>query len=250
MDEHTILGIDVGGTGIKGAIVDIQTGELLTERIKLLTPQPATPEAIAAKMAELVDIHEYSGIIGCGFPAVIKKGVIHTAANIDDSCIGVNAEKVFSEATGCPMKVLNDADAAGIAEMYFGGGKGKEGLVLLITIGSGLGSALFIDGKLVPNTELGHIFLNNQVAEHYASNNARKKYDLSIDEWGKRFKKYLQHIERVLSPDHILLGGGISKRFEEFAEFIRIDTPVEPAQMFNAAGTVGAAYYGYRLLSD
>ncbi|MCB0549387.1 MAG: ROK family protein [Phaeodactylibacter sp.] len=248
MQERTILGIDVGASGIKGAVVDIETGQLLNDRLRLETPDPATPEAMAATFAELVRLHNWNGLVGCGFPSIIKEGVAYSAANISEKWIGTNVVELLSIASGCPVEVLNDADAAGLAEMRFGLGKGEMGVVLLITIGSGLGSALFIDGKLVPNTELGHIFLRNQknVAEQFASNNARKREDLSWEEWGIRFNEYLQNIERILNPDLILLGGGTSKRFDKYDSYITVRTPIKPAELLNAAGTVGAAIYAYQ----
>ena len=242
------MGIDVGASGIKGAVVDIETGQLLNDRLRLETPDPATPEAMAATFAELVRLHNWNGLVGCGFPSIIKEGVAYSAANISEKWIGTNVVELLSIASGCPVEVLNDADAAGLAEMRFGLGKGEMGVVLLITIGSGLGSALFIDGKLVPNTELGHIFLRNQknVAEQFASNNARKREDLSWEEWGIRFNEYLQNIERILNTDLILLGGGTSKRFDKYDSYITVRTPIKPAELLNAAGTVGAAIYAYQ----
>ena len=248
MQERKILGIDVGASGIKGGVVDINSGQLLNERIRLETPDPATPKAMAETFGELVRRHNWSGLVGCGFPSIIKDGVAYSAANISHEWIGTNVVETLSLACGCPVEVLNDADAAGLAEMQFGLGKGEMGTVLLITIGSGLGSALFVDGQLVPNTELGHIFLKNQkkVAEQYASNNARKREDLSWEEWGIRFNEYLENIERVLNPDLILLGGGTSKRFDKYDSYITVRAPVKPAQLLNAAGTVGAAVYAYQ----
>ncbi|MCO6479813.1 MAG: ROK family protein [Phaeodactylibacter sp.] len=248
MQERTILGIDVGASGIKGAVVDIETGQLLNDRIRLDTPDSATPDAMAETFAELVRQHNWRGLIGCGFPSIIKKGVAYSAANISEEWIGTNVVEIFSLACGCPVEVLNDADAAGMAEMQFGLGKGEMGTVVLITIGSGLGSALFIDGKLVPNTEFGHFFLKNQkqVAEKYASSNARKREDLSWEEWGIRFNEYLQNLERVINPDLILLGGGASKRFDKYDSYITVRTPVKPAELLNNAGTVGAAIHAHQ----
>ncbi|HQU57788.1 MAG: ROK family protein [Phaeodactylibacter sp.] len=248
MQERHILGIDVGASGIKGAVVDIETGELLNERIRLETPTPSTPEAMAETFAELVRAHKWKGLVGCGFPSIVKHGIAYSAANIDKDWMGQNIIEVFSMASGCPVEVLNDADAAGLAEMRFGLGKGVDGVVLLITIGSGLGSALFIDGRLVPNTELGHIYLEGQkqVAEVYTSNNARKRENLSWEEWGQRFNEYLLHLERTFNPDLILLSGGASKRFDKYESFISTQIPVKPAQLLNAAGTIGAAVYAYQ----
>ena len=194
MDHSKVLGIDVGASGIKGAIVDINSGEMLTERLRLPTPQPSTPEEMAATFRTLVRMHYWSGPVGCGFPAIVKRGVAHSAANIDDAWVGTSVEKTFSEASGCPVHALNDADAAGLAEMQFGLGKGKDGTVLLITIGSGLGTALFSEGELVPNTEFGHIRMHGQIAEHYAANSIRKEEDLSWEEWGYRFNEYLHYL--------------------------------------------------------
>jgi polyphosphate glucokinase len=247
MEDTKVLGIDVGASGIKGAIIDIRSGELLTERVRLETPQPAIPKAMAETFRTVVRMHNWKGTIGCGFPAIVKKGVAHSAANIHNDWIGTSIEKLFSEVSGCHVHALNDADAAGIAEMQFGLGKGKDGVVLLITIGSGLGTALFTDGRLVPNTEFGHLLLNGKVAEHYASNSVRKVENLEWDVWGHRFNEYLHHIERLLSPDYIILGGGISKRFEEYAHYLDVKTPVSPALLYNNAGAVGAAYYAYSL---
>ena len=240
-----MVGVDVGASGIKGAIVNIETGELLTERHKLPTPKPATPQAMAGTFAELIKMLDWSGPIGCGFPAIIKKGVAHSAANIDTSWIGTNVEEIFSSACGCPVKVLNDADAAGLAEMSFGKGKGVDGVVLLITIGSGLGSALFVNGQLVPNSELGHIYLQNEekVAEFKASSAAKKREDISYEIWGKRLNDYLVHLDRIFSPDRVILGGGISRKFEKYGKYLDITVDVVPADLRNNAGSIGAALY-------
>lgn len=248
MQEHYILGVDVGASGIKGGVVDTQSGTLLNERLRLETPLPATPEAMAETFAELVRLHEWKGPIGCGFPAIVKHGVAHSAANISPEWIGKNIIEIFSLACGCPVEVLNDADAAGLAEMRFGLGKRVGGTVVLITIGSGLGSALFIDGRLVPNTEFGHLFLHGQIAELYASNNARKRENLSWEEWGQRFNEYLVYIERVINPDLILLSGGASKQFDKYEPYLTVEVSVKPAQLLNAAGTIGAAVYAYQQL--
>lgn len=239
-----VLGIDIGGSGIKGAIVDTEKGEMITERIRLETPKPATPDAMAKTMKELVkQIGWKDGIIGVGFPAIISNGTAKSAANIDKSWIDTSVSDTFKEVTNCPVIAVNDADAAGIAAMQFGAGKGQEGVTLLLTIGSGIGSAMFIDGELVPNTELGHVFLEGMIAEHYASNNARKKFDLSWEEWGKRFNHYLTHINRLFSPDLVLLGGGISKKYEKYGKYLSNDINVKAAELKNDAGIIGAAYY-------
>ena len=247
-ENQYILGIDVGASGIKGGIVDLKKGELLAERIRLETPSPATPEAMAKTFSELVKLHNWKGPIGCGFPAIVKNGVAQSAANISKDWIGKNVSKMLSKACKLPVEVLNDADAAGIAEMRFGLGKEEPGVVLLVTIGSGLGSALFLDGELIPNTEFGHLKLNGKPIEHYASNNARKRDSLEWHEWGERFNEFLHYVNRIVNPDLILLGGGISKKFEKYEEHIDIDIRVKPAKLLNAAGTVGAAMYAYEKL--
>jgi polyphosphate glucokinase len=244
-DNKHILGIDVGASGIKGAVVDIQTGELLNERIRLVTPDPATPEAMAKTFAELVKLHDWNGLIGCGFPSIIKNGIAYSAANISKKWIGKNVQAMLSNACQCHVEVLNDADAAGIAEMRFGLGKEETGVVLLITIGSGLGSALFMDGNLVPNSEFGHILMKDKPAEYFASNNARKRNEMSWEEWGDQFNEYLHYLDRIINPDLILLGGGASKKFEKYKAQIDVDIRVKPAALLNAAGTIGAAMYAY-----
>lgn len=240
-DENTILGIDIGGTGIKFALVDTSTGELLTDRFKQATPKPATPEAVSDVIAEWMMRLEWDGPIGCGLPSIVQRGVAKSAANIDDSWIGMDVETLFSKKLSCQATVINDADAAGIAEMEFGAGKGEKGIVILITVGTGIGSALFSDGKLVPNTELGHVKFKKGIAEQYASNVARKNDDLSWNQWGNRFNELLHHYERLFSPDLFILGGGISKKFDNFKDCFDINARIMPAQSLNAAGVVGAA---------
>ena len=244
MESKQVLGIDVGASGIKGGVVDITTGQMLTDRLKLETPKPATPDNIAEVINQLVKLHEWTGPIGCGFPAIIKNGVAWSAANIDPSCIGTNFQVLLTRVTGMPVFLLNDADAAGLAEMRLGKGRGRDGLIILITIGTGLGSAVFMDGKLLPNTELGHFYLKGQVAEKYAANSAREREDLGWEEWGERFKEYLIHLKRLFSPDLVLLGGGISKKFDKYAHIIDIDgMEIEPAELLNDAGSIGAALF-------
>ncbi|PLX81230.1 MAG: polyphosphate glucokinase [Desulfuromonas sp.] len=236
-----VLGIDVGGSGIKAAPVDMLTGSLLADRVRVLTPQPATPGAVAEEISGLQQLFEWEGAIGCGFPAVIRNGVARTAANIDPSWVGADVAGLISRATGCPVSVINDADAAGLAEMTFGAGQGEKGTVVLITIGTGLGSAIFRDGKLLPNTELGHLWLKGEVAEKYASDATRKREDLSWERWAKRFSWHLQQVERLFSPDLFILGGGTSKKHEKFLHLLEVDTPIRMARLFNDAGIVGAA---------
>jgi polyphosphate glucokinase len=246
METKNILGIDVGASGIKGAIVDIEKGELLTDRIKLSTPKPATPDAVAKVIADLVAKTGYTGeLIGCGFPSIVKHGVAYSAANVDPAWVGTNIETLLTEATGKEVIAMNDADAAGLSEMRYGKGQGKNGTVILITIGSGLGSALFHNGHLVPNSEFGHLFLHGWVAEHYVSNTARKKYEMSWAGFGKRFNEYLVHLDRLFSPDMVILGGGISNEFSQFADQLDKNLNVTTAAMFNHAGIIGAALYAY-----
>ncbi|BBL60708.1 polyphosphate--glucose phosphotransferase [Methylomonas koyamae] len=239
-----VLGVDIGGSGIKGAIVNTETGELVSERHRIDTPQPATPEAVAAVLAQLVVHFHWNGPVGCGFPAAVQHGVALTASNISKEFIQTDIDKLFSEATTCACFNVNDADAAGLAEMHFGHGVGQSGVVLLVTVGTGLGTALFTDGNLLPNTELGHIFLENGIkAERYASDAARKIEDLGWKTWGKRFNTYLTAMERLFWPDLIILGGGASKKFDKFQDQLALNTPVKPAVFLNQAGIVGAALF-------
>ncbi len=237
-----ILGIDIGGSGIKAAIVNTETGEFISERHRIVTPQPATPLAIADTIKQIANHFNYTGKIGCGFPAVIQNGIIKTATNIDNSCIDVDANKLFSDITGCEVKVFNDADVAGYAELKFGKHSDFEGMTLFLTIGSGIGSALFYKNILIPNTELGHIFMKNGfITEQYASDAIRKKQDLSWTKWGKRFNEVLQYLEFLFNPELIILGGGASKKFDKFSKELKTKAKVEPATLLNKAGIVGAA---------
>ena len=239
-----ILGIDVGGTGIKVAIVDTATGDLLSERIRIATPRPATPKAIGSTLQALVRQLKWSGPIGMGFPAAIQHGIARTAANIDKSFIGLPVAEYFSAQTGCPVFVANDADVAGMAEMRFGAGRNVRGVVLIVTIGTGLGTALFSNGHLLPNTELGHILLENGAeAERYASEAVRITKKLKWKEWGKRFNLYLTTMESLLWPDLIILGGGVSRKLEKFAPMISVRSTVVAASFLNQAGLVGASLF-------
>lgn len=238
-----ILGIDVGGSGIKGAPVDTVTGKLVGERMRLRTPQPPTPESVAAMVAELVAHFEWTGRVGVGFPAVVRGGVVHTAANIDPSWIGVDAQRLFADHAPCSFHVVNDADAAGLAEMKFGAGRGREGVVLLLTIGTGIGSALFVDGRLVPNTEFGHLEVRGRKAEHIASGKVRQTKRLSWKKWSRRLRIVLQHYEDIVWPDRIVIGGGVSKKADKFIPLLDVRTEVVPASMRNLAGIVGAAMF-------
>ncbi|WP_041328142.1 polyphosphate--glucose phosphotransferase, partial [Rubrobacter xylanophilus] len=236
-----VLGIDVGGSAIKGAPVSVKTGELLEERVRIETPQPSTPEAIVETIAALAGRFGWEGPVGCGFPAVIKDGVVRTAANVDPSNIGFDLQAALRERLGSEAGVINDADAAGLAEVRWGAGREVEGVVLMITVGTGLGTALFVDGRLVPNTELGHIELQGHEAEHIASDAARKRENLKWREWAQRFDAYLRAVEDLLWPDLIIIGGGTSKKAEKFMHRISPRTPVQIARMHNDAGIAGAA---------
>jgi polyphosphate glucokinase len=236
-----VLGIDIGGTGIKGAPVDVDRGTLAADRYRLLTPQPAVPAAVAEVVGQVVAKFGGEGIVGATFPAVIRSGVAETAANVDKSWIGEDVAKAFERATGRPFVVLNDADAAGLAEMRFGAGRDKQGVVMMVTLGTGIGTALFVDGVLVPNTELGHLELRGKEAEKRASEIVREDKNLSWKKWGQRVDEYLQHLEMLFSPDLFIIGGGVSKKSAKFFEFIKTRVPVVPAQLLNEAGIVGAA---------
>ncbi len=236
-----VLGIDIGGSGIKGAPVDSETGKLLAPRLRIPTPEPSKPQKIAQVISQLVQHFEWQGPVGCGFPSVISSGTALTAANIHKKWVGADAEALFSEVSGCAVKVVNDADAAGLAEMTFGAGRDHSGVVMIITIGTGLGSALFTQGHLVPNTELGHLEMNGRDAELQASDAARKREKLSWKRWAKRFNQYLCTLEGLFWPDLFILGGGVSKQFDKFAPYLSVQAQVRPASMLNEAGIVGAA---------
>lgn len=240
-----MLGIDVGATGIKGSIVNLKTGEFLVERIKYDTPKPATPSAVAATIRTLaLDMNWKEGdTIGCGFPSVVRKGRTLTAANIDKKWINLKARKYLSQKTGYDIRLVNDADAAAMAEVRFGHVSPK-GTVLLLTLGTGIGSALFRNGELIPNTEFGHMPYKRSIAEDYVSNRGRKDRGLSMAEWARQLGVYLEHLNKMLNPELIILGGGISKKFDLYKQHLNVNTEVVPARMFNDAGIVGAALYG------
>jgi polyphosphate glucokinase len=237
----TVLGIDVGGTGIKGAPVDTRTGQLLADRHRILTPHPATPDAVAGVVGELAEFFDWTGPAGATFPAVMKHGVAQTAANVDQSWIGADAAALFATAIGGEVTVVNDADAAGIAEMRFGAARGHDGVVLVITLGTGIGSALFVEGVLVPNTELGHLQMDGRDAEHIAAESVREQDELSWKKWSKRLSEYLQMLEGLFSPDLFVIGGGVSKKSGKFIPRLDLNTEVVPAELLNEAGIVGAA---------
>ena len=238
------LGIDIGGSGIKGAPVDLVSGTLVSERLRFKTPRPARPEAVAAEVRRLAQAFpEVTGPVGCTFPAIVLSGRVNSAANVDSSWIGVDADRLFSEWCGRPVAVVNDADAAGLAEARVGAAAGREGVVIALTLGTGIGSALLHDGRLVPNTELGHLELGGRVVEKVASNRVRKRQNLSLGEWSRRLNGYLSHLERLFSPDLFVIGGGISKRFGEFGPLLRAQARIVPAALRNDAGIVGAAMW-------
>ncbi len=236
-----ILGIDIGGSGIKAAPVDVKAGELLSDRYRLATPRPAKPEAVMDVAAKVAAHFDWTGPIGCAFPGVVSGGVVHTAANVHNSWIGTDGRGLLVERTGCRVHMLNDADAAGIAEMSVGAGKGRMGLVIMFTFGTGIGSALFMDGHLIPNTELGHLEFKGEKAEHRAAARLFEDGELSLEKWTKRLDKYLQHVERLLRPELIIFGGGVSKQYTEILPRIKTRAELVPAKLFNHAGIAGAA---------
>ncbi len=236
-----VLGIDIGGSGIKGAPVDILSGTLLSERCRIPTPAGGRPADVARVVARIARHFAWKGPIGVGFPAPVLGGVVKNAANIHKSWIGVRVPSLLSDAAGCPVSVLNDADAAGLAEMRFGAGRGRGGTVFVITIGTGLGTALFVDGILLPNTELGHLEIRGKEAEKRASDAARKRKGLTWKQWAARFDVYLHTLERLFWPSLFILGGGASKKAEKFLPYLSVQTEVVPAQLRNEAGIVGAA---------
>ncbi len=237
------LGIDVGGSGIKGGIVDIKQGKIISERIRVLTPGTGKPDEIIECIKKIVDDLNWKGMIGCGFPAAIKNNEVCTAANIHQSWIGVKVDELIMRATGNTAKAINDADAAGLAEIKYGAGAGVKGAALMITIGTGLGTALFFNGQLMPNTELGHIEIAGKEAEKYASDAIRKNKGLSMKKWAKRFNEYLTKMDMLFWPDIIILGGGISKKYNEFSPYITVKTKVTQAALGNNAGIIGAAFF-------
>jgi polyphosphate glucokinase len=231
-----VLGIDIGGSGIKGATVDTSTGELTQERLRIETPQPAKPEGVAEVVASIVKHFGWSGPVGITFPGVVVEGEVRTAANVHHSWIGVDAARLFGGAT-----VRNDADAAGLAEMTFGEGRDKKGTVIMLTLGTGIGSAVFVDGRLVPNTELGHLEIRGKEAEHRASDRVREEHGLDWEKWAGHLEEYLRHVEMLFSPSLLILGGGVSRKAAKFLPHIHLDTQVVPAALQNEAGIVGAA---------
>ena len=246
-----VLGIDIGGTGTKGAIVDVENGTLVTEKIKYATPSASTPENVIGVVKQLIKDFDWHGrYFGCGFPSIIKNNICYSAANIDKGWIGLDLAVFFKEHTGCDVIFTNDADAAALAAMRFGLGKGRKGTVLLLTLGTGIGSAVFLNGQLVPNTEFGHLLYKKSVFEHYASNGARKKKDLSWEEWGAELNTYLNHVNFLINPDLIIIGGGVSKHFAKYKQYLNVDTELVPAVLGNNSGIVGAALRAYETMNQ
>jgi polyphosphate glucokinase len=236
------FGIDVGGSGIKGGIVDLDTGQLIGDRIKLLTPQPATPSAVAKTIAEVVNGFGWTGPLGVTYPGVVTHGVVQTAANVDKAWIGTNARDIISaELDGQDVTILNDADAAGLAEERYGAGKDNSGLVVLLTFGTGIGSAVVHNGKLIPNTEFGHLEVGGREAEQRAASSVKEKFDWSYEKWTKQVTRVLVAIENAIWPDLFIAGGGISRKAEKWVPLLTNRTPVVPAALQNTAGIVGAA---------
>ena len=241
------IGIDFGGTGIKSAVVDLRAGDFASEREKIQTPRPATPDAVADVFVDLVGRFPSSDSpIGVTVPGVVRHGVVHSAANIDPAWIGADADAIFTAALGREVHVVNDADAAGLAEVEFGAAKGQRGLVIVTTLGTGIGSALIHDGVLVPNSELGHLEIDGHNAESRAANSVREAEELSWEVWAQRLTTYYRTVERLFSPDLFVVGGGVSKSSHEFLPLLDIETPIVPAQLRNRAGIIGAALVSSR----
>lgn len=239
------FGIDIGGSGIKGAPVDLDRGELLADRLRVPTPQPSAPESVAAVVTTIIERFDPADPVGITLPCVIKQGVAHTAANVDPAWKGIDAAALFTELTGAAVVVLNDADAAGLAEMRFGAGQGRGGVVVLLTFGTGIGSALFLDGELVPNTEFGHLQVDGHDAEHRAAASVKDDEGLSWEQWTDRVSRYLRVLEDLVWPDLIIAGGGVSRRADSWLPLLDCRTEVVPAALRNSAGIVGAAAAGH-----
>ena len=242
-----VLGIDIGGSGIKSNLVDPENGSLLAERFRIDTPQPSLPEAVAGVIGAMVEHFQYEGRVGCTFPAVVKDGITLSAANVDQSWVGYPAAELFSKVTGQEVIVVNDADAAGVAEISFGAGRGRTGVVIALTLGTGIGSAVFVDGRLLPNSEFGHLqFAGHLSVEDWAAASVKDTEGLSWKEWAARLDAFLNHLHLVLSPDLLILGGGVSRRFEKWSSYLTVPVEVVPAELRNEAGIVGAAVLASR----
>ena len=239
-----LLGIDIGGSGMKAAMVDSKTGDLVSERFRLPTPKPATPEAVAEVVCQICDHFDWKGPVGVSFPTVVKKGKALLSSNLDKEWKKTKIDKLFKSHCGNDFYIVNDADAAAIAEMNYGAGKGKKGLVVTVTVGTGLGSGVYFKGKLLRNFELGRIYWKDgEIIERYAADSARKREKLSLKQWAKRFDKFLNHVEWTMHPDLFIIGGGISKKFDEFKGYLSTKTKVVAAQSQNNAGIIGAAEF-------
>lgn len=243
-----LLGIDIGGSGIKGGLVDLRTGELTSERYRIPTPKPATPEKVAKKIKAIQKHFHWHGPIGCTFPSIIKEGKVMIASNIPKDWVGINAENLFTEKTGYPTRVVNDADAAGLAELHFGHAHEHPGVVILLTFGTGIGSAFFVDSVLIPNTEFGHLQFKKKKAEWYCADRIRAEENLTWQDWARRVNKYLAHLELLFSPDLFIIGGGVANKPHKFEEYLEINTDYVFAKLKNSAGIVGAAYAASELL--
>jgi polyphosphate glucokinase len=246
-NDRARLGIDIGGSGIKGAVVDCTSGELLTDRFRIETPTPATPKRIGKALKRMLKEMDWEGPVGCTFPAIIDQGVAMTAANVHKSCRRKDIATAFSEATGSPFTVLNDADAAGVGEMQFGAAKGFKGLVVLLTFGTGIGSALISDGRLIANSEFGHLYTKDGLAEHFTSNKARKDEQLTWREFASRVSSYLRYLSQSFNPDLFVIGGGVSNpgRAPLWMPHVKVKTPVVRAELANNAGLIGAAFVAH-----
>ena len=242
-----ILGIDIGGSGIKAAPVDLDKGAFAAARHRVETPRPATGDDVVAAAVTTAAVFGDAERVGITFPGVVQHGIVRTAANMHSSWVDAPAERLFAEALGRPVVVLNDADAAGLAELTYGAGRDHPGVVIMLTFGTGIGSAVFVDGHLLPNTEFGHLHLHGGDAEDYASDRARQVNDLGWPAWAHRVQTYLRHVEGLLNPDLFLVGGGVSKKADRFLPLIDIRTPIEPATLRNDAGIIGAALAASRL---
>lgn len=236
-----VLGIDIGGSGMKGAPVHVKKGQMETKRFRIKTPQPATPEAMVEVAEELQKNFNWKGPVGFTFPGVVRSNVIETAANLDPSWVGVDAGKLFGKALDCDVSVCNDADAAGLAEVRHGAGRGQDGVIIMVTLGTGIGSALFTNGKLLPNSEFGHLIIDGVAAETRASSRVLEDEELSWEEWGGRVRRFLSEMENLFWPNLIIVGGGVSKEWDHYGHLLDIRTPVVPAKLKNKAGIIGAA---------
>jgi polyphosphate glucokinase len=237
------LGIDIGGSGIKGALVDTSRGKMITDRYRIPTPRPATPKAVIATVKKIVKHFDYHGPVGVGFPGIVVDGLLLSAVNIHKEWENFAGEKAIAKAIGCPVIVRNDADVAGFAEMRYGAGRGSTDETMIFTLGTGIGSTMFVKGQCVPNLELGHLYLPHHKTdvETYASDRARKEFDLSWKEWGLRLSEYFNHIEFLFTPQRIIIGGGVSKKHDKFLKYIDVRAEVIPAKLLNEAGIIGAA---------